>query len=317
MKDETLALYITQFICEKHALGYKYQTEEYLINSFLRFVSQNKIENCLKKEGLFCWIDTAPTPLMRNRRITILRQFVKFLQRHNEFAYYIPDTAFSMLRKNFCPYIFTEKEIANIFYAADRFGHVGHIPYSDISFPLILRILYGCGLRISEALSLKVCNVDFNKGILLIEDTKFFKSRLVPMHDNLTKCCLEYMNQVHVLSCNKSWLFPSHSDDRISNGSFYGYFRKLLDICKIRSLQSPKGARVHDMRHTFAVHCLKKLDSKGTDMNVVLPILATYMGHTTYEGTGTYLRLTPDLYPQINSKVYEEFHNIIPWEDNN
>jgi integrase len=66
------------------------------------------------------------------------------------------------------------------------------------------------------------------------------------------------------------------------------------------------------MRHTFAVHCLKKIDESGMDMNVALPILATYMGHTTYVGTGTYLRLSAEMYTEVSSSIDNAFGYLIP-----
>lgn len=173
-------------------------------------------------------------------------------------------------------------------------------------------MLYSCGLRISEALSLKVQDVDLQRGSLVIRNTKFFKSRIVPMHKNLVKRCLEYFEGTLIIAAPCDYFFPSGNNERIRNSTFYRYFRNLLRITGIHVDVSGIGPRVHDIRHTFAVHCLKKLDSDGYDMNVVLPILATYMGHTTYEGTGLYLHLTAELYPSIVDIVEEKFEKLIP-----
>lgn len=129
------------------------------------------------------------------------------------------------------------------------------------------------------------------------------------MHKNLTIHCLEYFES---LAAPGDYFFPSGNTERICNSAFYQYFRNLLRITGIRVTKSGSGPRVHDLRHIFAVHCLKKLDSAGYDMNVVLPILATYMGHTTYEGTGTYLHLTAELYPSVINMVEEKFEKLIP-----
>lgn len=187
MNVDKLNRYVDGFISEKRTLGYKYKTEEYKIKSFARFVQDNNVGNCLSKEGMLLWTDTAKTPLARNSRISILRQFSLFLARIGEDVYFFPDAAFSIKHKKFCPYIFSEEELVKMFHAADSFGQFVKIPYSQYSFPLILRMLYGCGLRISEALSLKLKQVDLQKSTLLIENTKFFKDRRVPMHANSTK----------------------------------------------------------------------------------------------------------------------------------
>lgn len=118
-------------------------------------------------------------------------------------------------------------------------------------------MLYSCGLRISEALSLKVRDVDIQGGSLIIRDTKFFKDRLIPMHKNLTIRCLEYFERTLVLAAPDDYFFPSGNTEHIRNSAFYQYFRNLLRITGIRVAKSGSGPRVHNLRHTFAVHCLK------------------------------------------------------------
>lgn len=311
---ELLKVAIENFIAEKRHLGYRYKNEEQRMSSFLKFVVENEISDPLSKETVLSWADAADGAASRNLRLTAIRQFALYLNRSDFDApvYVVPTTYRSIRHKDFCTYIYSKKELVLLFRAADAFGRVGQIPYSEKSFPLILRILYGCGLRISEALSLKVRDVDLQEGFLIIRDTKFFKDRLIPMHKNLTKRCLEYFEGSLIIASQDEYFFPSGKSDRIGSSTFYQYFRNLLRLAGIRGSRSGPGPRVHDIRHTFAVHCLKKLDNAGYDINVVLPILATYMGHTTYEGTGTYLHLTAELYPHIVNMMEEKFEKMIP-----
>ena len=311
---ELLKVAVENFIAEKRLLGYRYKNEEQRMSSFLKFVIENKISDPLSKETILSWTDAADGAESRNLRLTVIRQFALYLNRSNSDApvYVVPTTYRSIHHKDFCPYIYSKEELILLFQAADAFGRVGQIPYSEKSFPLILRMLYGCGLRISEALSLRVRDIDLQEGSLIIKDTKFFKDRLIPMHRNLTKHCLEYIEGSLIIASQDEYFFPSGKPNRIRNSTFNQYFRSLLRLAGIRGSCSGPGPRVHDIRHTFAVHCLKKLDNDGYDMNVVLPILATYMGHTTYEGTGTYLHLTAELYPHIVNMMEEKFEKIIP-----
>lgn len=312
--NELLKAAIKNFIAEKRFLGYRYKNEEQRMFSFLKFVVENDTLEPLSKETILSWADAADGAKSRNLRLTVIRQFALYLNRSDPDApaYIVPTTYRSIHRKDFCPYIYSKEELVLLFRAADAFGKVGQIPYSEKSFPLILRMLYGCGLRISEVLSLKVEDVNLQDGLLIIRDTKFFKDRLIPMHKNLTNRCLEYFERNLIIAAPNEYFFPSGKPNRIGNSTFYQYFRNLLQLTGIRTSRSGSGPRVHDIRHTFAVHCLKKLDTAGYDMNVVLPILATYMGHTTYEGTGTYLHLTAELYPHIVNVMEEKFEKIIP-----
>lgn len=310
----TLKIAIENFVAEKRFMGYRYKNEERRMASFLKYITENRISDPLSKESILSWADSAKGMKSRNQRITAIRQFALYINRFDSdaAAYVVPVSYRSIQHKDFCPYIYNEKELVQLFQTADTFGRVGQIPYSEKSFPLILRILYSCGLRISEALSLKVQDVNLQHGSLIIRDTKFFKNRLIPMHRNLVKHCLEYFERTLIIAAPDDYFFPSGNDKRICNSTFYQYFRNLLRITGIRISNTGTGPRVHDIRHTFAVHCLKKLDSEGYDMNVVLPILATYMGHTSYEGTGTYLHLTAELYPNIINTVEENFEKLIP-----
>ena len=309
-----LKIAIENFIAEKRFMGYRYKNEEARMSSFFKYITENRISDALSKESILSWVDNAKGVRTRNLRLTTIRQFAIYINRSDSdtSAYVVPYAYRSIHHKDYCPYIYSKTELVLLCQAADTFGKVGNIPYSEKSFPLIIRMLYSCGLRISEALSLKVQDVDLQGGTLIIRDTKFFKNRLIPMHRNLAIHCLDYFERTLVLAAPGDYFFPSGSTERICNSAFYQYFGNLLRITGIRVAKSGSGPRVHDLRHTFAVHCLKKLDSAGYDMNVVIPILATYMGHTTYEGTGTYLHLTAELYPSVINMVEEKFEKLIP-----
>ena len=309
-----LKIAIENFIAEKRFMGYRYKNEEQRMSSFLKYIIENHISDPFSKESILSWADTAKGVKTRNLRLTAIRQLALYINRldPNASAYVVPTIYRSIQHKDFCPYIYSKKELALLFQAADTFGKVGQIPCSEKSFPLILRMLYSCGLRISEALSLKVQDVDLQRGALIIRDAKFYKDRLIPMHKNLTKRCLEYFERTLIIADPDDYFFPAGNNGHICNSTFYQYFRNILSITGIRAGKSGACPRVHDIRHTFAVHCLKELDSAGYDMNVVLPILATYMGHTTYEDTGTYLHLTAELYPDIVNIMEEKFEKLIP-----
>ena len=248
---ELLKVAIESFIAKKRFLGYRYKNEEQRMSSFLKFVIENEILDPLSKETILSWADAADGAKSRNLRLTAIRQFALYLNRSDSDApaYVVPTTYRSIHHKAFCPYIYSKEELVLLFQAADAFGRVGQIPYSEKSFPLILRILYGCGLRISEALSLKIGDVDLKEGFLIIRDAKFFKDRLVPMHENLTKRCLKYFEESLIIANQDEYFFPSGKLDRIGNSTFYQYFRNLLRLTGIRGSRSGAGPRVHDIRH--------------------------------------------------------------------
>lgn len=294
---ELLKVAVENFIAEKRFLGYRYKNEEQRMSSFLKFVVENEISDPLSKETILSWADAADGVASRNLRLTAIRQFALYLNRSNFDApvYVVPTTYRSIHHKDFCPYIYSKKELVLLFQAADTFGRVGQIPYSEKSFPLILRILYGCGLRISEALSLKVRDVDLQEGFLIIKDTKFFKDRLIPMHKNLTRRCLEYFEGSLIIASQDEYFFPSGKSDRIGNSTFYQYFRNLLRLTGIRDSRSGAGPRVHDIRHTKAMHLL------NADVNMFY--IRDILGHVDISTTEIYARVDVEKKRAILEKI--------------
>jgi integrase len=178
--------------------------------------------------------------------------------------------------------------------------------------PVFFRMIYSCGLRSSEARLLKVEDVDLETGILTIHHSKDDNSRLVPMSDELTDRCRRYFCQVHMLSKGTDYFFPGIDGKPMTIGNVYHNFRRFLWKAGISHGGRGKGPRVHDFRHAYACHCLKKWVLQGKDLNAYLPILKTYMGHFSFEDTAYYLRLTADVYPDISIRLEGSYPDIIP-----
>jgi integrase/recombinase XerD len=171
-------------------------------------------------------------------------------------------------------------------------------------------MLYGCGLRISEALNLKIGDIDLKQGTLLIRDTKFKKERIVPMAETLTMRCRLYAGKVLGCMSHTSFFFPSPYGGSYSQSTIYKLFREVL--WKAGISHSGRGPRLHDVRHSHSIHCLKKWVLNKGDLTNLLPYLSVYLGHTDLRGTQHYLRLTADLYPSIIASVEDNFSSMVP-----
>jgi integrase len=301
------------YIEEKMAVGYKYTKGASLFKQFDKLVfMEHLIEKKLPKELVLLWTKKRPNEIDSNRnvRISIVRGFAKYLVRLGYEAYIFPASAVTVDRYAYIPYIFSEKELKNIFTICDSYPFSSVSPNRHLILPLILRMLYGCGLRISEALNLRLNDVNLKQGTLFIRDAKFGKERIVPMAGTLTQCCHRYRDKVHHdISCNP-FFFPSPFGGRYKESTIYKLFRGIL--WKAGITHSGKGPRLHDIRHTFSVHCLKKWVSNGKDLTNLLPYLSAYPGHVDLRGTQHYLRLTADLYPEIIASVEQNFSFLIP-----
>ena len=169
-----------------------------------------------------------------------------------------------------------------------------------------------CGLRSSEARSLKVADVDLERGILTINQSKNGNSRLVPMSDSLTERCQIFSKQVHLHSSAEDYYFPVLEGKPMQKRILYHNFRRFLWKAGISHGGIGRGPRIHDFRHTYAVHCLKKWAEEEKDLTAYLPILKTYMGHYSFKETAYYLRMTADVFPHIQLKLEAHYLEIIP-----
>jgi integrase len=173
-------------------------------------------------------------------------------------------------------------------------------------------MLYCCGLRLSEALKLKYSDVNLKTGVLTVRDAKSGNDRLVPISESLREMCGEYILTIQALSDNP-YIFPTRfSTDPVTSESAYSYFRKILWEAGIPHGGRGKGPRVHDFRHTFAVHSLQKWVADGVDVYVALPILATYLGHDNIKITEKYLRLTAEVFPEMIKLAENYSQAVIP-----
>lgn len=151
-------------------------------------------------------------------------------------------------------------------------------------------MLYGCGLRVSEALCLKCEHVDLDNGILIIMNGKNNVSRLVPVSESLRWYLTMYDSKVE--RAENPYFFPALRNERYSPTTILNQFRRLQEKVGIPRLRNGQYPRIHDLRHTFSVHALEQMIHRGMDPYTSLPILSTYLGHKGIESTEKYLRLT-------------------------
>jgi integrase len=236
------------------------------------------------------------------------------MQRIGFSAYVIPQKSIPYHESGYVPYIFTDGELAALFTAADKMPVTLEAPFRKNQITLILKLLYGTGARIGELLSLKKSDVHTEKGMLFIQHAKLDKERLIPIASSLLEKLDIYTLE---MNCYMIWhgtelLFPNNRGNPYNPNSFYPSFRRILWQAGISHGGRGKGPRVHDFRHTFAVHCLKKWIRDKKNLTTALPYLSVYMGHCGVRSTQYYLRLTAELYPEIISCLNTTYAWIIP-----
>jgi integrase len=151
-------------------------------------------------------------------------------------------------------------------------------------------------------------HVDLKRGVLTLLNAKHNKDRLVPMSESLTALCGIYANEV--LPAGNEFFFPAPDGGKLSETTVYSRFRDLLWKAGIPHNGRGKGPRVHDFRHSFAVHRLAEWSRNGIDVYTTVKILSVYLGHNDLSSTQDYLRLTADVFPEVTAKFEASFGDV-------
>ena len=312
--------YIVKFIEFKNSLGYKYKDAGYALASFDRLALEKDVfEIELTKEIADEYCKQGPNESAKTRynRIQILSQFAQFLCDLG-FRSYIPKLP--KHESTFTPYIFSKKEMQDIFRACDALTPSVHNRNSTVyAMPVLIRLLYGTGIRISEALYLTCNDINLHDQYLVLRNTKNGKDRMVPISDSLANACKEYMIYRNLFPSirkgNRFFIKPDGSP--MNNYHVYKWFRKIIYSANISHGGRGHGPRLHDLRHTFSVHSLASMSESETDLYHSLPLLSTYLGHQSLDATESYVRLTAEMYPSLIKKTSDICSIVFPVTDTN
>ena len=303
-----------KFIQEKQTYGYRYNRESQELLRLDRFLCKLGLQSLeLPRDIVDKWTAKRDNEKPSNQRLRIIRirQFALYLCRQGIDAYVSETTKANIKCIEFIPYIFNRQQIGNILQAADSTPPDSRSPIRHLIMPEVFRLLYCCGMRVSEVIRLKFSDVNLATGILSIFETKFNKDRLVPMAPTMTVRLRKYVSILGEGDAS-SVFFPKVDGTPYSKGTIYYFFRQLLWKCNIPHGGRGKGPRLHDLRHAFAIHRLESWYRQGVDLSVKLPLLATYMGHKNLVSTQWYLRLTPEIFPNIVKQLEQFAGHVIP-----
>ena len=206
------------------------------------------------------------------------------------------------------PYIYSRAELHCLLQAAQKESHCCKLEPGTLRALLLL--LYGAGLRISEALRLTLTDADLEQRLLIIRETKFYKTRLVPLGADLSQALTIYLDarfKAQHPSPPEAFLLLTRHSLPVSVQLAEDTFKRLCRRVGVRRKDASRFVpRLHDLRHTFAVHRLTACYREGGDVQRLLPKLATYLGHVDIDSTQRYLTLTPELLSQASNR-FEQY----------
>ena len=306
-----LSVLIAQYVAHRKSLGDKFYTQEKCLKLFDRSIGKNSSITDVTDEKVNAFLYGKEHSITGYwfKKYSTLSGFYRYnINRGYVNNSPLPKTL-PKRPQSIIPYIYTRDELRRIFKGAltyqKRKSNIH--PYM---IRTILILLYGTGLRIGEALSLTNKDVDLNQAVLVIRETKFYKTRLVPFDEVLKKIIIEYSiwRRKHGGSRNENETFFLDENGKfICLDTIEIIFRRIRRYNDIKRIDNASfQPRLHDFRHTFAVHHLTKWYQNKQDVNKLLPILSVYMGHAQLSATSVYLTMTVDLLREAG-KYFEQY----------
>ena len=255
------------------------------------------------------WIDSmkALSTGTRINRISILRQFCRYLSLFYPHTYIVPPS-YLPRRTRPAPHIYTPDDVRKIMATARQLGPLGSLRPQVVA--TTVGLLYATGIRIGEALNLTLGDVDLKGGVLQIRQGKFHKSRYVPLSPSTTARLASYVRRrrkAGFATAATAPLFVNIAGRKYQHPLFTTVFLEVLRKSGLRGPKGQRGPRIHDLRHAFCVGRLLEWYRQEANLGAKLPLLATYLGHTTVTGTQVYLHATSQLLENVATRFHTHF----------
>jgi len=281
----------------RQSLGYQDRSLRSLLALFDRYlVMQGRTDPWLTRDVVEAWVSANPglKGVSRRHRYSALRVLGRFIADQYPQTYLPGPTP--RLASGFRPHIYTPAEIHALLREAARLTPIGSL--RPRTFVTLIGLLYCTGLRVSEALALRLADADLDDGLLIIRHAKFHKSRAVPVPPDVRHALAAYAEarcQYHRRTDPDAPFFSNEWHRPCSYPVVIATFLALARRAGLRGAPGQRGPRLHDIRHTFAVHRLLDWYRDGGDVQARLPLLATYLGHVCLVSTQVYLDITAEL----------------------
>lgn len=285
----------------RRATGFQMKVHQYLLHNFASYAEQRQ-ETHVRTQTAIEWAGQAPSERQRANRLGMVRVFARFARAEDARHEVPPERVFSVQRVMYTPFIFTPSQLHELLVRTSKLAPLNSIrPWS---YCTLFSLLAVTGLRISEALNLRL--KDVTPDGLLIHETKFRKSRLVPLHPTTERGLERYLDRRGAVADDH--VFVSIQGRGLRYPTVVAIFLRLVRVIGIHPGPGHRGPRIHDLRHSFAVRVLEASPATASPIEIGAHMLAlsTYLGHADPASTYWYIHATPHLLAEI-AEVSEDF----------
>jgi len=253
------------------------------------------------------------SPTVRRNWMRIVRNFCLYRQRSQPRAFVPDPLTFPANHQSSPPWIISEADVARLLAATEHLRPSPQSPLRSENLRLGILLLYSAGLRRGELLRLTLGDFNLTEGTLLIQATKFHKTRVIPLSPSVSAELSDYLARRHQsrlpMESASALIWHGHGEGRGYTGT--GFAQNWSVLCRALKILTAQGKppRIHDLRHSFAVQALKQCYLKGEDVQAKLPLLSLYMGHVSVASTHYYLPFVEEL----RSEASDRFHQSFGW----
>jgi integrase len=299
---------VNEYLTYRRKLGYQLRSTGDMLLDFADYVERINYRGPITTDVVIEWARLPKNVTLRYwaGRVEAVRGFAKYC------AIFDPDTEIPPVgvigpaHNRVTPHIYSLSEISDLLQAARTFRPADGL--RPRTYETLFGLLACTGIRISEALSLTHDDVDLKQGILTIRETKFRKSRLVPLHPSTTRALRKYArfrDRYHPLTEADTFLM-SEGGYRVIYSTVRSAFRKIRQILGWDIRRGKRMPRIHDLRHTFVCHRLLQWYKEGIDIDHSVAVLSTYVGHASVKFTYWYMTAIPDLFKVVTER-FEQY----------
>jgi integrase len=278
---------IDRYLELRRALGYKLERDEQMLRSFARFAAP-RADSHLTSHTALEWAACAATPRQCDRRTRAVIGLARFLHAEDPRHEIPPRVHACAAQTRPLPHIFSSEEIGRLVQAAAQLPP--HRSLRPLTFSTLFGLLAVTGLRVSEALHLRLD--DLRPDAIVIRETKFHKSRMVLLHPSTSAALTRYVERRQRVASNYDHLFVSLKRTPLCYETVWRTFR---EVCSSAGVQHSVRVRLHDLRHSMAVHALEACPHGREQVTPHMLALSTYLGHASVRGTYWYLQSSPQL----------------------